>query len=170
MAGAFVLIIGSMHLATLFLLLFTLLLCGGYAGMVLMCQIGVLPAMRDLSASAWAESWCAMDVYMGRRMPPYKGSLLLVNTITLVLLLMQHRPGLAIAASISLACSVAGLVLTVRRQLPLNARLKSLAFDGTEQELLRIREQTVAGFRARFYLAFTAFAALACGVLATPLP
>lgn len=142
----------------------TLLLCGGYAGMILMCQIGILPAMRQLRLSAYADAWRAMDSYMHRLMPPYKGSLLLVNAATVISLAVQRRFPLAVACGVSLFFSVFGLVLTVRRQLPLNARLKALPADASDTLLLDIREQTVRGFSVRFFLAAAAFAVLCCSV------
>ena len=137
--------------------------------MILMCQIGILPAMRQLSLSAYADAWRAMDAYMDRLMPPYKGSLLLLNAATVVLSAVQHHLALAIAAGLSLLFSVAGLVLTVRQQLPLNAQLKALPAGTPEAVLLPIREQTIQGFTVRFFLAAAAFVSLCLGVVFWPI-
>ncbi len=157
-----------MQIAAQLLFLLTLVLCGGYAGMVLMCQIGVLPAMRDLSLSAFADAWRAMDSYMERLMPPYKLSLLLINAAAFVVVILQHRnPILAFSLGASFLCSAAGLVLTVRGQLPLNAQIKT---PGLPAEILgSIREKTIAGFRVRFILAALAFLVLCVGVVFSPL-
>ena len=157
-----------MSTVTSVLLSLTLLLTGAYAGMILMCQIGVLPAMRQLSLGAYADAWRAMDTYMDRLMPPYKGSLLLINTATLILLAFQRRTPLAAAAAVSLICSVSGLVLTVRQQLPLNAKLKTFKAGAPDSVLLDIREQTVKGFTSRCFLAAAAFLALCVGVVFSP--
>ena len=162
-------IIGAMATLSSIALALTLILCGGYAGMILMCQIGVLPAMRQLRLSAYAEAWRAMDAYMGRLMPPYKSCLLLINTVAVVTLALEHRLATAVAAGVSLILSVAGLVLTVRQQLPLNAKLKALPGSAAETELLEIREGTVRGFRVRFGLAAASFVILCCGVTFWPM-
>lgn len=158
-----------MQTTTQLLLTLTLLLCGAYAGMVLMCQIGVLPAMRRLQPKAYADAWRAMDFYLARSMPPYKLSLLLLNAATIVCLYLQHRSSLAMAAVGSFLFSVAGLVATVRGQLPLNAKLQSLPADAADHLLIDIREKTVKGFSVRFFLAATAFVVLAIGVVYSPL-
>jgi hypothetical protein len=144
----------------------TLLLSGGYAGMVLMCQTGVLPAMRDLTPNAFADAWRAMDTYMERLMPPYKGSLMLVSLVTVILLCLQHRCMLAVCVAINLMCSIAGLVLTIRGQLPLNAKIKAGGLS--PEEIISIRNKTLTGFRTRFVLAAAAFLALCIGVIAWP--
>ncbi|MBE7157508.1 MAG: DUF1772 domain-containing protein [Rhodospirillales bacterium] len=146
----------------------TLLLCGGYAGMISMCQIGVLPAMRRLQPSAYAEAWRAMDLYMDRAMPPYKGALLLVNVLTVILLVVQHFSALAMAAGVSLLFSILGLLLTVRGQLPLNAKLKTLPAEVPEAVLLDIRDRTIRGFSVRCVLAILAFLVLCLGVVLWP--
>lgn len=157
-----------MLLATDCLLFVTLALCGAYAGMALMCHIGVLPAMQDLSPRSFADAWRAMDAYMDKLMPPYKGALLLATLATLVLLVAQRRTVLACCILISLFLSVAGLVATIRGQLPLNAEIKKA--DVAEPRLVEIRTRTVAGFRTRTVLAMFAFFSICFGVIFWPLP
>ncbi len=147
------------------LLILTIVLCGGYAGMILMCQIGVLPAMRLLRPDAYADAWRAMDTYLDRSMPPYKGSLLLINAALTISVALQHRSALAIATGLSLVLSVAGLVLTVRGQLPINAQLKQLAAGAPDDVLIDLRERTARGFTVRFVLAQAAFLVLVCGAI-----
>ena len=161
-------IIGKMPLITSLLLIVTLVLCGAYAGLALMCQIGVLPAMRQLRPNAYADAWQAMDGYMDRSMPPFKVSLLLLNLAACGVLIADHRQALATCCAISFVLSLAGLVLTIRKQLPLNTMLKTLPAGTPDHVLLRIREQTVRNFSVRFVLASLAFITLSVGVLVWP--
>ena len=134
--------------------------------MVLMCQVGLLPGLSDLSPRSFAESWRATDRHMDKLMPPYKGSLLLFTLVTAVLLWLQHRPLLAACCAASLLMSIAGLVLTIRGQLPLNREIQ--AGTPPDSRLLEIRDQTVAGFRTRFFLAALSFVSLCIGVVFWP--
>lgn len=158
-----------MLLVTAVLLVLTLLLCGGYAGMALLCEIGVLPAMRALSPSAFAETWRAMDSYLDRSMPPYKITLLLVNLAATVCLLLLHHRALAVCAAASFLLSLAALVLTIRKQLPLNRQIKALADQPVSERLVTLRQQTSRNFTQRFVLALLSFAILATGAIFWPL-
>ena len=158
-----------MQSVTTVLLFLTLLLCGCYAGMTLMCQIGVLPAMCRLTLPAYADAFRAMDFYLDRSMPPYKLTLLAVNLATLVCVALQHRTPLAVAVGAACLLNVVALVLTIRKQLPLSAELKRLGSDAAEPLLLNIREQTVRNFMGRSVVAMIAFIALCTGVLLWPL-
>ena len=158
-----------MLILTAVLLVLTIVLCGAYAGMILMCQIGVLPAMRLLRPAADADAWRAMDVYLDRLMPPYKGALLLINAALTVSLALEHRFTLSIATGLSLLLSIAGLVLTVRGQLPLNTKIKQLPAGTPDDVLSDIRERTVRGFTVRFVLAQAAFLVICCGAIVWPL-
>ncbi len=159
---------GTMPLVDSILLLLTLLLSGGYAGLVLMCQIGLMPGLREVSLRTYAEAWLAIDRYMDRRMPPYKGSLLLLNAALIVSLVLHHKGMLAAAASLSLLCSVAGLAVTIRKQFPLNARIKELQRTAPDGVLLDIRNQTAANFPLRLWLAAGSFASLCVGAIFWP--
>lgn len=143
----------------------TLLLTGSYAGMALMCQIGVLPAMRKLSLQAYAEAWRAMDSFLDRSMPPFKLTLLLANAAAVACLARDHRTRFALFASASFVLSLLGLVLTITRQLPINRQLKALPAGNSDDILLRLREQTVRNFSVRFVLAMCAFALLILGTV-----
>ena len=55
-------------------------------------------------------------------MPPYKGSLILLDVALLVGEALHHMGVLTAAASLSLLFTLAGLAVTVRKQFPLNAR------------------------------------------------
>ena len=151
-----------------FLLALTLILSGAYAGLVLMCEIAILPAMQRLSLPAYADAWRAMDASLDRSMPPYKACLLLVNGAALALLVVQRRVPLATFTGASLLCSLGGLLLTVRKQLPLNAQLKALPADAPTAVLLDIREKTIRGFKARMVLAAGSFLALCFGIVFWP--
>lgn len=150
------------------LVIVTLVLCGAYAGLVLMCQIGVLPAMQTLSPQAFADAWRAMDARMERSMPPYKVTLLIVNLATAIVLLFLHQRALAVCAAISFLLSLAGLILTIRGQVPLNRELKELTAAATDDRLSRILSQTIRNFSERFVLAAAAFVSLAVGVVLWP--
>lgn len=82
---------GTTPLVGLHLLFFTLLLYGGCAGMVLMSQTGLMPGLREVSARTYAEAWLGIDKLMDRYMPPYKGSLILLNVALLVARLFTTR-------------------------------------------------------------------------------
>jgi hypothetical protein len=147
------------------LLTLTILLCGSYAGMALMCQIGIFPAMRQLTLHAYADSFRAIDRPMDRLTPPYKLSLLLINAATTVCLGLLHNTYMAAAAGLSLVLNIIALVITITKQLPLNAQLKSLGPEAPAEILLAIREQTVRNFAVRLIVAMLAFVVLVVGLV-----
>ncbi len=151
------------------LLSLTLLLCGCYAGFAVFCQIGVMPAMRRLPLASYADAFRAMDHFLDRSMPPYKLTLLLVNLSLGVVALLLHRRHLAAAVLLAFFCNIAALVLTVRKQLPLNTRLKQLPGDVSDVVLLDLREQTIRNFMERCVVSVLAFAVLCVGAVVWPL-
>ena len=102
-------------------------------------------------------------------MPPYKLTLLAVNLATLVCVALQHRTPLAVAVGAAFLLNMVALVVTIRKQLPLNAELKRLRSDAAESLLLKMREQTVRNFMERSVVSMLAFIALCAGVLLWPL-
>lgn len=159
----------SLHLLSAILLTLTLLLCGFYAGMTLMCQIGVLPTMRRLDLHAYAQAWRVMDSFMDRAMPPFKLTLLALNLAATISLAMEHRNPLAGLTFLSFLLSLSALVLTIRLQLPLNAQLRMLPANADADTLTSIREQTVHNFAVRMILALLAFSLLSAGTVFLPL-
>lgn len=157
-----------MHTLSLLLVFLTLCLTGIYAGMCVMCQIGVLPAMRLLSLQAYVEAWRAMDFYLDRSMPPFKVTLLAASLGATVVLAMQHRNHLAACLGLTFVCSLVALVLTITMQLPLNRKLQTLPPDTSADTLLAIREHTVHNFAVRLVLAIAAFIIPCAGVLIWP--
>lgn len=154
-----------MQTLTSTLLVLTLLLCGCYAGMSLLSQIGILPAMRRLRPSTYADAFGAMDFYLDRSMPPYKLSLLVVTLALCICLLLQHRTALALAAGSSFLLSLMALIVTVAKQLPLNRQLKNLPEGTPDDVLIGIREASVRNFMARCIMAVLSFAILCFGVV-----
>ena len=150
------------------LLTLTLLLCGGYAGMALMCQIGVLPTMRQLSPKAYAEAWRIMDGYMDRSMPPFKISLLVLTAATFVSVALEHRFWLAGGTAVSFLLTLAALVLTVRKLLPLNAQVRNWTPGSSEDSLRLLRDQIAQNFSVRFWLAAASFVVLCGGAIFWP--
>lgn len=98
-------------------------------------------------------------------MPPYKLSLLLTNSATIICLLLLHNNYMAAAAGFSFVLNIIGLVLTITKQLPLNAQLKSLGSEAPADVLLAIREQTVRNFGVRLIVAALAFVVLVVGLV-----
>ena len=153
---------------TTILLALIQLLCGLYAGMALMCQIGLLPAMRRVAPSTYAETFRAVDALMDRAMPPFKLTLLLFTAATAVCLFVQRQMPLALVVSFSFACSLVALVLTITKQLPVNARLRGLPRDAEDRVLVKILDVTIRNFEVRLWFALASFAALCFGVAIWP--
>ena len=150
-----------MPLPTRVLLALLLVVSGGYAGILLFCQIALAPALRVLSLQQYAEAFRALDRFMDARMPMYKLALLLLYVATLVAIWPLRGSRLFAAVAVCLALSLCDLAINISKQLPLNKRLQGLMGEEARDEvLLEMRERTVRYFRWRFVLSGLAFAGL----------
>ena len=61
------------------MLALTLLLSYGYAGMILVCQIAVLPPIRQLRPNDYADAWQVVDLYTDHLLAPDLSSLTIIN-------------------------------------------------------------------------------------------
>ncbi len=159
----------SMHTLNALLFFLTLLLCGAYAGMALFCQIGVLPTMRNLDTATFVTVWRILDRYMARSMPPYKVTLLALTLASSISLFVQHQTSLARLTAASFLLTLAALVLTVWKQLPLNTQMSSLPANTDRSTVVALLDRTVKNFGVRLVLAVVAFAVLCLGAVAYPI-
>jgi len=158
----------TMHIANIILITLTVLLCGGYFGITLFCQIGLLPAMRSIGPAAFVKAWRDIDGYMDRAMPPYKLTLLGLTAVTTTTLALTCQCQLAILTGISFLLGLAALILTITRQVPVNKCIAALPPSAAESLALDLLRSTRTNFTIRFYLALAAFAALCIGVTHYP--
>jgi hypothetical protein len=136
------------------------LLTTGYAALgffFVMC-----PFEQHFDTLTYIKYWQTVDGYMGKRMPIYGMTWLVVFAINIVVFAKTWRksPILWIIL-LCLVLVIADMVFTVKEQIPLNQYIQTLDFDNLSPEqsakLQGLREQINANFGVRDYFQWAMF-------------
>jgi hypothetical protein len=136
------------------------LLTTGYAALgffFIMC-----PFEQHFDTLTYIKYWQVVDGYMGKRMPIYGMSWLVVFAINIVVFAKTWRksPILWIIL-LCLVLVIADMVFTVKEQIPLNQYIQTLDFDNLSAEqsakLQGLRDQINSNFGVRDYFQWVMF-------------
>ena len=147
----------------LFFLGLLVFLTGLYAGQMFHEMIGAQGALQPLDNHTYIVYWQSLDKLMHVRMPVMSNSLLLVFLINLIILRNYRNNWFFWIMLISFICLVVETVVTVKLQLPINARVQSLNPLNLPADVASLKESTLLHFVTRAILRFASFILLIIG-------
>jgi hypothetical protein len=161
-------ILRIMSVASRLLLALLLVMTGCLAGILLMTEIGILPAVRSMPLESFARYWASLDAQMALRMPTYARSELLLYVVTIISMWRLRRRPLFWMVCLCLLMSARETIFTVKRQLPINRELQHIVATGSFADdaiLSELREEMLHNFAIRMALAGGSFSILCLSVL-----
>ena len=144
-----------MSLASRLLLAILLVMTGCLAGILLMTEIGILPAIRSMPLESFARYWASLDAQMVLRMPTYARLELLLYVVTILSMWRLRRKPLFWTVCLCLLMSAGEIIFTVKRQLPINHELQHIVATGSfgdSATLSELREEMLNNFAIRMAL------------------
>jgi hypothetical protein len=151
-------------------LLFALLLIatGCLAGILLMTEIGIIPAIRNMPLEQYALYWSALDTQMAARLPAYSGVELLLYVLTIVSMWRLRRLPLFWMVCLCLLINASEIFFTVKHQVPVNRELQRIVASGAvagNAALGGLREATIQHFALRMTMSGSSFVILCLSAL-----
>jgi hypothetical protein len=140
---------------------------GCLAGILLMTEMGILPAIRNMPLESYARYWATLDSQMGLRMPIYTRLELLLYVVTILSMWRLRRKPLFWMVCLCLLLKAGETIFTVRCQLPINHELQRMVATGSFNDaiLSQLRTEMLHNFAIRMALDGGSFTILCLSAL-----